>query len=228
MRALVVARVLLLDDAVEPTRDVAHDSAVARGVVVDAPRAPRPGPRRPRCCSRKAARVSAFEQRHVAVQHEHLAVEVGRESRDRLLDGAAGAGDLVLVDDDGARQLGLDRGGHEVALVANDGDDVRGVERARRGEHVRHDRRARERVQQLGRRGLHAGALAGGEHDDGEVVVHAPPPGLEPGPNSSKGCRAAITPRRTTRSVRVDQAPSSLPDAGGTSDSAVRRRALDR
>ena len=216
--ALVVARVLLLDDAVEPARDVAHHAAVARGVVVD------------RREHRSLGGVGAMlpeergegvgvQQRHVAVQHEHLAVEIGRKRGDRLLDRATGARDLVLVDDDRARKLGLDRGRHEVALVAHDGDDVRGVERARRGEHVRDDRRSRERVQQLGGRGLHAGTLSGGEHDDGEVVVHAPPPGLEPGPNSSKGCRAAITPRRTTRSVRVDQAPSSLPDAAGTSDS---------
>ena len=150
------------------------------------------------------------QQRHVAVEHEHLAVEVGRQGGERLLDRTTRAGDLVLIDDDRGRQLGLDRGGDEVALVAHDGDDVRRVERTRRGEHVRDDRRAGERVQELGQRGLHAGALACGEHDDGEVLVHAPPPGFEPGPNSSKGCRAAVTPWRIARN-RGD--PSAIQSA---------------
>jgi hypothetical protein len=139
------------------------------------------------------------QQRHVAVQHEHLAGEVGRQRLDGLLDGAARAGDLVLVDDDRAGQFGLDRPGDEVALVPHDGDDVRGVERTCGGEHVRDDRRPRERVQDLRHGRLHAGPLTRGEHDDGEVVVHAPPPGFEPGPHSSKGCRAAVTPWRTAR-----------------------------
>src|SRR5690606_10615960 len=45
---------------------------------------------------------------------------------------------------------------------------------------------------------------------------HAPPPGLEPEPHSSKGCRAAITPRRTAaaRAARqVCHAPTPLPCA---------------
>src|SRR5690606_27555160 len=39
-------------------------------------------------------------------------------------------------------------------------------------------------------------------------AVRAPPPGFEPGPHSSKGCRAAVTPRRIAPSRE-----SSLPDA---------------
>ena len=72
------------------------------------------------------------EERHVAVQHEHLAVEAVGERRERLLDGATGAGDLVLVDDDDAGHHRLDLGGDLVALVAHDRDDVRGVEGVRR------------------------------------------------------------------------------------------------
>ena len=64
------------------------------------------------------------EQRHVAVDDEHVAVEVGRERVDGLLDGAAGAGDLVLVDDDALGQLRGDDLGDAVTLVAHDGDDV--------------------------------------------------------------------------------------------------------
>ena len=58
------------------------------------------------------------EERHVAVEHEHLALEVVGERRERLLDGAPGAGDLVLVDDDDAGHHRLDLGGDLVALVA--------------------------------------------------------------------------------------------------------------
>jgi hypothetical protein len=37
---------------------------------------------------------------------------------------------------------------------------------------------------------------ASGAEKDTSVSFSAPPPGFEPSPNSSKGCRAAVTPRR--------------------------------
>jgi hypothetical protein len=89
------------------------------------------------------------EERYVPVQHEHLALEVVGERGDRLLDRPARARDLVLVDDDHAGHDRLDLCGHLVALVPHDGDDVRGVERVRGAQHVGHDGRPCERVQQL-------------------------------------------------------------------------------
>ena len=88
-----------------------------------------------------------------------------------------------------------------------------GAERARRVEHVPDERAAADAVQHLGERGLHPRALARGEDDHGElrfdamVLRHAPPPGFEPGPNSSKGCRAAITPRRTAAPACRERPP---------------------
>ena len=82
--------------------------------------------------------------------------------------------------------------------MAHDDLDVVGAEPLRCGEHVSDERAPADRMQHLGQSRAHARALACGEDDDGErVPSHAPPPGLEPRPNSSKGCRAAITPRRT-------------------------------
>ena len=140
-RALVVGGVLLLDDAVERAVGAAHDAAVAGGVVVRSPRARMPARRRRGAASRKAASVSASSSGTSPFSTSTSPVEVVGERRDGLLDRTAGAGDLVLVDDDRARQLGLDGGGDLIALVAHDRDDVRGVERLRRREHVADDRR---------------------------------------------------------------------------------------
>src|SRR6218665_3832885 len=64
------------------------------------------------------------------------------------------------------------------------------------------ERASTDRMQHLRQARAHACALSCGEDDGREVVPsHAPPPGLEPRPNSSKGCRAAITPRRITASA---------------------------
>src|SRR5690606_2076337 len=76
--------------------------------------------------------------------------------------------------------------------------DVIGAQAARGGQHVADQRAPADGMQHLGEARLHARSLACSEDDDCESVPsHAPPPGLEPRPHSSKGCRAAITPRRT-------------------------------
>ena len=216
--ALGLGRVLLLDDAVEGAVGRAHDAAVARDVVREQ-RHHAGG----RCIGPvrldEATEGVGVEEGHVAVDDEHLTGEVGRQRRDGELHRAACAGHLVLIDDHALGHVDSDDAGDPVALVTHDADHVRGLELAGGGEHVRDDRHAAQRMQQLRQRRLHAGALAGGEDDDGELRIghgspwmlleRAPPPGLEPGPNSSKGCRAAITLRRTTSGHEAERALQS-------------------
>ena len=61
--------------------------------------------------------------------------------------------------------------GDQVALVAHHHDDARGRERVRGVEHVPDQRPAADAVQHLRQGGLHPGALARGEDDDGELRV---------------------------------------------------------
>jgi len=123
------------------------------------------------------AQCRGVEQRHVAVDHQHVAGEVGREGGDGLLHGTAGARHLVLVDDDGVRQVGGDHLGEPVALVPHHGDHARRVELPGRRQHVPDDREAAERMQELRRRGLHPRPLPGRENDDGEILVGHDAPG---------------------------------------------------
>ena len=74
--------------------------------------------------------------------------------------------------DDHARAVTLqDDSRDAVALVPHHGDEVLGIKRARGRQHVADERHPRQRVQHLRRLRLHAGARAGGEHDDGELRV---------------------------------------------------------
>src|SRR5690606_24698091 len=77
-------------------------------------------------------------------------------------------------DDRLGQQFG-DGGRDLLALVPHDGDDVRRREFPRGREHVPEERHPRELVQHLRTRGLHAGALTGGEDDDGETRIGHPP-----------------------------------------------------
>ncbi len=116
-----------------------------------------------------------IEQRYVARDDEHVSLEIGGQGIQRRFDGPAGARHVVLIGDE---RLGVeveDGGGDGVALVPHDGDDVGGLERAGGGEHVADEGHAGERVQHLRQARLHAGALAGGEHDDGETGIGHPP-----------------------------------------------------
>jgi hypothetical protein len=110
------------------------------------------------------------EERHVGADDDDVAVEVGGQRLDGLLDGTTGAGHVVLVDDDGAG-AGLDDARDDaVALVPHDRDEVLGLERRGGLEHVLDQGQARQPVQHLRGRGLHARALPCGEDDDGEAA----------------------------------------------------------
>ena len=89
------------------------------------------------------------QERHVAAEHEDVAREVG-DLRERDLDGASRAGNLVLVDDDdlgGDAEHGL---GDEVAFVPDDHQDALRVQRPRRVEHMTEQRASADAVQHLG------------------------------------------------------------------------------
>ena len=81
-----------------------------------------------------------------------------------------------LLDD---AKVGVDRaggGGDRLRRVAGDEDGALGLERARRGQRMRDQRRAGQRMQDLGQVRVHPRAHAGGEHDDGDW--HAAEPSL--------------------------------------------------
>ncbi len=107
------------------------------------------------------------EQGHVAVRHEHGALQVGGEGRQAALDRPAGALDLVLVGDD---RVGVDVGdvlGDAVALVPDDDREVCRVHASRRGDRVAEQGPPADGVQHLRLGRAHAHPLARGEDDDG-------------------------------------------------------------
>ncbi len=232
---LGIRRVLLLDDALHAAHGIAHDPAIAGRVRDDGAQN---GRRRTACAVRtdEAGQRLVVQERHVAAQDEHIAREVGYPLEGDL-DGSAGARDLVLVDHEDLGRDVEDGVGDEVAFVADDHEDVRRLQVPRGVQHVPEERSTPDAVQHLRQGGLHPGALSCGEDDDGEFrrvravrVRHAPPPGFEPGLNSSKGCRAAVTPRRTTapasaRTARqVCQTVAPAPPSRGSCESTGRFR----
>jgi hypothetical protein len=212
-----IRRVLLLHDALDGAVGAADDAAVA-GRVGEHGRQQRHGGAGGAVIAHQGGERVGIQQRHVAGEDEDVAGELGHGGEGDL-DGAAGAGDLVLVDDDHLVRDARDRLGDLVALVAHDDEDVPRREVARGVEHVPDERAAADAVQHLRQGRAHAGPLTRREDDDGErgvqrVLCHAPPPGFEPGPHSSKGCRAAVTPRRTARPRDGEHARTSLPRRG--------------
>ena len=164
-RLLGRRRVLLLDDRVHGAVGTADDAAVAGrlvelrgqhghgvallGVVVD-----------------ERAQGLGGEQRDVAVGHDDGAGQVGQLG-ERALHGVTGAALLVLHR---RTHLGGDLaevGDHLVAAVADDDNEMFGVERFGRLDRVADQASSADGVQHLGDRRLHPGALARGEDHHG-------------------------------------------------------------
>ena len=107
------------------------------------------------------------DHRHVAVEDQHVAVEVRRESlqaASRRVARAALRG-LTRDLDAHARHAGA-RGRRDlVALMADHHDQRRGRERHERAHHARDHRLAAKLVQHLGPRRAHPGAKPGGQND---------------------------------------------------------------
>ena len=151
---------------------VAHDAAVAGRVVVRSPTARMPA-RRGRGAARGTRR--ACRRRAAARRRSARAPRPSKSSGSAAIACSTarpvpGISSWSTTTRSGRSRLDL--GGHLVALVAHDGDDVRGVERVRRAR-ARAPRSATPAsgCSSFGRGRLHAGALAGGEHDDGEILV---------------------------------------------------------
>ena len=108
----------------------------------------------------------AGEERDVPVGDDHGAAEVGGQGVESTLDGSAGALDVVLVDDDELLVEGRAHLDHAAALVAHDERDVLGLGGPGGADGVTDQGHAAMRWRTL-EVADHAGALTGGEDDDG-------------------------------------------------------------
>ena len=198
---LVLGRVLLLDDAQDGAVGIADDAAVA-GRIVDV-RAQHGGGGRTVAVRRARGRRAC---RPRAAAHRRSARARRRRSRRARRGPSRPPGRCRARRPGRRRRAGREVAhsrGHLVALVAHDDDHalrLRARTRCRA-----HARRAACRrcgaapwaATDFMRVPWPAARTMTARPESNDVLGHAPPPGLEPGPNSSKGCRAAITPRRT-------------------------------
>lgn len=218
--ALLVRRVLVLDDPGDVTVGVAQDPAVA-GRVVDDGREDRHGVLAGGVLREQVGERLGVDQRGVAREDDDGTVDAERaggaglelarrgrgrldggvERRERALDGAARAGDLVLVDDERAGDAGESLGRDGLALVPDDDGDPLGVERGRRGEGVAEDGAPGEGVEDLGGGGAHPRALACSQDDDGGGTCIAHSGGHMDSGRVGSGCRThriGLVPRHST------------------------------
>ena len=117
----------------------------------------------------QAAQARSGDQRHIAIEHQHLG-PVGHVGQ-RLLHGMARAQPLGLL---GPQQVGLafERRAHLVTAMAMDDMDGPGLQLPRRGDHMGQHRPAGHFLQHLGQGRVHPLALAGGEDDHMQGSAH--------------------------------------------------------
>ena len=220
---LVLGGVLLLHDPGDRPRRAAQDPAVA-GRVVEVAGQQRDGVGLGVMDGDEVGERLAGEQRGVAVRHDDGALQA-RQVGEGALDGVAGAQLLLLHD---RARLGRDVGevGDDlVAAVADDDDEMGGLQRAGSSDGVVDQGPATDRVQDLRDRRLHPGALAGSEDDhggrsSGGHAVSAPRRG---GGREVVHCRGypPFTPRSPWRSGRPT---SQLPGRGNRTKIGSRGR----
>jgi len=104
------------------------------------------------------------DERDVAVEDEHVAVEVA-ERRHRALDGVTGAVLLGLNGRHDGQPGGERRRPHLVGLMTDDDHDAVGSERSNRSERMADERNAPELVEDLRPRRPHASAETRGQDD---------------------------------------------------------------
>ncbi|MNX76259.1 hypothetical protein D3C86_1077620 [compost metagenome] len=162
--ALGLGGVLVLDDPRQVTGLVAHDAAVARGVLGLEGEHRQSGAGLAVGLEHREQGPGAQEG-HVAAQDDDLA----REARKRALgleDGVGSAELLALLD-------GLDRlaqrGADLLGAVPDDGDRARDAQALHGREHVPDEGLARDPVEDLGQGALHPSSLACGENQCGEL-----------------------------------------------------------
>ena len=155
---LRVIGIAMLDNGTDAAFGIAHDAAVAGGVIEVCHQHGQSGVE-----AEQMAQGGRADQRHVAVQHQH-ARAIG-DGRHGLLHGVAGAALLALL---GPLQIALlcERGLHLLAGVTVHDVDNGGFERPRSGHHVRQHRLAGNGLQHLGTHRLHALAFTGSKDDD--------------------------------------------------------------
>ena len=160
-----VARRLGLDHALHHAVGVAHDAAVAAGVV-EGDRPDRG--RRDRALVGVHQRTDGLgaEQRSVAVEHDD-----GVAGGEALYPGPGGVGGSAGLLLDGQRDVGVEHA-LEAAIGVVDDDDLAGAGIARGGDRPGDHRPSADLVQELGRAGSHPGPLARGE-DDNDWRGHA-------------------------------------------------------
>ena len=106
------------------------------------------------------------QQGHIAIEHQQFACEAG-QGLQQLLHGVAGA---VLGLLQHVLQLGPGRQGgfNPLGLVAHHQQLAGGIEPLATGQHPFHQGGARQGLEHLGQVALHAGALPGSQHGNGE------------------------------------------------------------
>ncbi|MNM74023.1 hypothetical protein D3C81_857720 [compost metagenome] len=157
-RALLGGRVLLLDDGADLPLGVANDPAIAGGI---GQLHGEQGQLRRAGVGQQALEGRRLDQRHVAVQHQHL---LGTDERQRLGDRVAGA-ELLLLEDE-IQVVGRQALAHRFGAVADDHMDALRLQRPGGVDDMAEHGLAGDRMQDLGQRRAHAGALTGGEDDD--------------------------------------------------------------
>ena len=119
---------------------------------------------------------------------------------ERAQNRSAGAGDFILVGNEGLRGDACHFCGDNISLMADHGDKVVGVKGLGCSERMAEHGQACNRMHDLWKIGFHAGSLTRCEDDNGCRNSHgfclpraghstrylAPPPGLEPGPKAPK------------------------------------------
>ena len=163
--ALLGAGIALLDDGRHGAVGLAHDPAVAGGVVQDG-RQQGHGVAALDVLGEQSPKGGGVQQRHVPAGHHDRPCEVLRQRGEAAGDGTTGARRLVLVR---GHRIGCHLGqvGDDgVALVAHDDDEMIGAQAAGGGDGVVEETAPADGVQHLWNGRAHAGALACG-HDDG-------------------------------------------------------------
>ena len=142
--------------------DIPQDTAVSRRII-HLRGQHRQGRLTPPVRVEQAAQGRRAQQRRVAAQDQHVAVEI-RQHGCRLRHRMPGA-QLRLLHHAAGPEAFADTL-HGIGLVAHHGKEMARRQGLHGGQHVRQEGTASQWMQNLGKRRLHAGAFAGGKHDD--------------------------------------------------------------
>ena len=162
---LRLARILILDHLVDRAVGAGEDAAILGGIVgAEADHHRRRPVRAVEAVEHPRHRLG-LDQRRVAVEDQHVAVEIGEL---RLgLEHRMGGAELLVLDDEVAAAR-LDQPLDLVAPGADDDDLARRAEPLEHAHEMVEHRPAGDRVEHLVDVGHHPCALAGGEDDGGE------------------------------------------------------------